>query len=28
LLYDTLRTEALSPGASRELIMKVMQEWT
>jgi transcriptional regulator with XRE-family HTH domain len=28
LLYDTLRSEALSPQASRELITKVMQEWT
>ena len=28
LLYDTLRSEALAPGASRELIAKVKQEWT
>lgn len=28
LLYDTLRSEALSPRASQELISKVMQEWT
>ena len=28
LLYDTLRTEALSTGASRELIAKVVDEWT
>jgi transcriptional regulator with XRE-family HTH domain len=28
LLYDTLRSEALSPRASREMIMKVRQEWT
>lgn len=28
LLYDTLAREALSPGASVELITKVAQEWT
>jgi hypothetical protein len=28
LLYDTLRSEALSPGASRELIVRAVQEWT
>jgi transcriptional regulator with XRE-family HTH domain len=28
LLYDTLRSEALSPGASAELIAKVKDEWT
>jgi transcriptional regulator with XRE-family HTH domain len=28
LLYDTLRSEALSPGASVELIAKVKDEWT
>lgn len=28
LLYDTLAREALSPGASIELIKKVTQEWT
>jgi transcriptional regulator with XRE-family HTH domain len=28
LLYDTLAREALSPGASMELITKVAQEWT
>jgi transcriptional regulator with XRE-family HTH domain len=28
LLYDTLRSEALSPGASCELIARVAQEWT
>jgi transcriptional regulator with XRE-family HTH domain len=28
LLYDTLRSEALSPAASRDLIVKVVQEWT
>ena len=28
LLYDTLRSEALSPRASQDLISKVMQEWT
>jgi hypothetical protein len=26
LLYDTLRSEALSPGASTELIRKVAEE--
>jgi transcriptional regulator with XRE-family HTH domain len=28
LLYDTLRSEALSPGASRDLIVRAVQEWT
>jgi transcriptional regulator with XRE-family HTH domain len=28
LLYDTLRSEALSPGASLELITKVKEQWT
>jgi transcriptional regulator with XRE-family HTH domain len=28
LLYDTLRSEALSPAASRDLIVKVVQQWT
>jgi hypothetical protein len=28
LLYDTLRSEALSPGASSELIAKAVEEWT
>jgi uncharacterized protein DUF5753 len=28
LLYDTLRSEALSPGTSRDLIVKVIQEWS
>jgi transcriptional regulator with XRE-family HTH domain len=28
LLYDTLRSEALSPGASCELIARAAQEWT
>lgn len=28
LLYDTLRSEALSPGASVDLIAKVKDEWT
>ncbi len=28
LLYDTLRSEALSPGASADLIAKVVEEWT
>lgn len=28
LLYDTLAREALSPGASIELIKRVIQEWT
>jgi transcriptional regulator with XRE-family HTH domain len=28
LLYDTLRGEALTPGASREMIARVVQEWT
>jgi transcriptional regulator with XRE-family HTH domain len=28
LLYDTLAREALSPGASMELITRVTQEWT
>ena len=28
LLYDTLRSEALSPGASCELIARVVEEWT
>jgi transcriptional regulator with XRE-family HTH domain len=28
LLYDTLRSEALSPGASLQLIAKVKDEWT
>jgi transcriptional regulator with XRE-family HTH domain len=28
LLYDTLRSEALSPGASAQLIAKVKDEWT
>jgi hypothetical protein len=28
LLYDTLRGEALSPGASTELIARVVEEWT
>lgn len=28
LLYETLTREALSPGASRELIARVMDEWT
>jgi len=28
LLYDTLRSEALSPRASQDFIAKVMQEWT
>lgn len=28
LLYDTLRAEALSPGASADLIRRVVEEWT
>jgi transcriptional regulator with XRE-family HTH domain len=28
LLYDTLRSEALSPGASLEMIARVKDEWT
>ena len=28
LLYDTMRAEALSPGASADLIAKVVAEWT
>jgi transcriptional regulator with XRE-family HTH domain len=28
LLYDTLRSEALAPGASRDLIAKVKDQWT
>ncbi|HEY1918276.1 MAG TPA: DUF5753 domain-containing protein [Streptosporangiaceae bacterium] len=28
LLYDTLRAEALSPGASTELIARGVQQWT
>jgi len=28
LLYDTLRAEALSPGASTELIARMVDEWT
>ena len=28
VLYDTLRSEALSPGASRELIVRAVEEWT